>query len=556
MDDISQTDNEYINIPELFKLYKDSNYMTQKLISRLKNLPIALQIEAKQHEKRVLRTGFLTNEQNQFIQVFLSNNRYFYLHNKNSFYYYDNVTYKLIKEDNIQHKLLSTISKDKTLMDWKYRTKINIIKQIKMRSLWKSIPESITIQNVLNLLYPSIFSCKNQVKYFLTVIGDNILKKHTGDFIFLTKSKTKHIFTELETFANSATGITNVTNNLITKYHENFNYHNCRLLKLNDSISVPLWKNVLKNYGLDILCVATHYSQRFENSENFVMNILNDSEQELKQHILYLKNNSSKDIVDAFCKHSIQEQEHDTCKITWKNMHYIWKKYISLFSFPNMIYSNTLKNLLKEKFLYQEETDTFCNVTSIYLPCVSDFIHFWENTIVVTGSNPEPSDEFYYLEHSTMVNELEIDELCILFKKWVQDNSPTCCTNGNMSEQELLRIMHHYFPAIEIVDNKIIIGISCKLWNKLEHLHPALSALRQICFQKYMHSVLEESPLIAFDEAYDFYSTYCKKINSTVKCVVVSKRFFEKFLSHTLSEYIEHDRFISSSWYVSYWTHV
>jgi hypothetical protein len=114
--------------------------------------------------------------------------QYLEKNNKNSFYYYDNITYKLIKEDNIQHKLLSSISKDRTLMDWKYRTKINIIKQIKSRSLWKSIPESITIQNVLNLLYPSIFSCKDHAKYFLTLIGDNILKKNTGDLIFLTKT--------------------------------------------------------------------------------------------------------------------------------------------------------------------------------------------------------------------------------------------------------------------------------------------------------------------------------------------------------------------------------
>jgi hypothetical protein len=572
--DKSQTSVEYINIPELFELYKDNDYMTQKLISRLKNLPIALEMEAKQHEKRVSRTDFLTNEQKQFIQVFLSDNRYFYLHNKNSFYYYDNITYKLIKEDNIQHKLLSSISKDKTLMDWKYRTKINIIKQIKMRSLWKSIPDSITIQNVLNLLYPSIFSCKNHAKYFLTVIGDNILKKNAGDLIFLTKSKTKYIFTELGNCAYFTTGVSNVTNNLITKYHENFNYQNCRLLKLNDSTSIPLWKSVLQKYGLDILCVATHYSQRFENSENFIMNVLNETVQDLhldtfntspsgtvmneqndadcafekcegvKQYILYMKNNTPKDIVEAFCKHSLQEENNPSCIITWKNMHYIWKKYISLFSFPNMMYSNTLKSLLKDKFVYNEETDTFCNVTSIYLPCVSDFIHFWENTITIHPT----SNEFVYTEQQPFVNELEADELCILFKKWVQDNSQTCCTNGNMSEQELLRIMRHYYPTIEIENNKIVVGISCKLWDKLEHLETALNSLKQIYFQGYLLS--DECSLIGFDEAYDFYSTFCKKLNPSMKCVVVSKRFFEKFLSSTLSQYIDYDRFISSSWYV------
>jgi len=543
---------QYVNIQDLFELYKDNEYMTQRLIARLKNLPLVLQMEAKHHEKRLLRTDYLTNEQKQFIQVFLSENQYFYLHNKNSFYYYDNITYKLIKEDNIQHKLLSSISKDRTLMDWKYRTKINIIKQIKSRSLWKSIPESITIQNVLNLLYPSIFSCKDQAKYFLTLIGDNILKKNTGDLIFLTKPKTKYIFTELENMAYLITGVTNVTHNLITKYHENFNYQNCRLIKMNDSTSLPLWKNILQKYGLDILCTATHYSQRFEHSENFVTNVLNDSQQELKQYILYLKNNTPAQIVASFCQHSIQEKEEESgCRITWKNMHYIWKKYISLFSFPNMMYSNTLKTLLREKYKYDEETDAFINVTSVYLPCVADFIKFWEKSIIV-----HPQLNVLEQSHTQFVNELEIDELCLLFKKWVQENGTQCCTTGNIGEQEVLQILRHYFPSIEIIHNKIVVGITCELWNKLETMESALNALKQCYFQKYMQS--EECSLIAFDEAYDFYSNYCKKNAPTTTCkYVVSKQFFEKFLCATLFDYIEYDKFIASSWYTcANWNHM
>jgi hypothetical protein len=82
-----------------------------------------------------------------------------------------------------------------------------------------------------------------------------------------------------------------------------------------------------------------------------------------------------------------------------------------------MIYSNTLKNLLKEIFSYDEITDSFINITSKYLPIESDFIKFWEKTIIID-------------EQNTLVEEeLEIDELCMLFKNWVKQQ-PTLTTSS------------------------------------------------------------------------------------------------------------------------------
>jgi hypothetical protein len=114
------------------------------------------------------------------------------LQNNNFFYEYDGEKYLIVKEDDVIHKLLSTISSDRVLLQWKYKTKINIIKQIKDRSLFSSIPETDTIQNVLNVLYPAVFASKNSAKYFLTIIGDNILKKQS-QLIFLVSQKMKQI---------------------------------------------------------------------------------------------------------------------------------------------------------------------------------------------------------------------------------------------------------------------------------------------------------------------------------------------------------------------------
>ena len=75
-------------------------------------------------------------------------------------------------------------------MSWKQRTKINIMKRIKENSLLGSIPESDTIQFVLDILCPLLFANRTEAKYFLTILGDNILRKNTNLIHFIyPKSK-------------------------------------------------------------------------------------------------------------------------------------------------------------------------------------------------------------------------------------------------------------------------------------------------------------------------------------------------------------------------------
>jgi hypothetical protein len=275
-----------------------------------------------------------------------------------------------------------------------------------------------------------------------------------------------------------------------------------------------------------------------------------------------LKNNTQVSIIDKFCKHSIQtsqsscndvDQESNkgliennststsisTSKlyISWKNMHYIWKLYISKFSLPSAIYLTPLKEILKERYSYDETTDTFNNVTSKYLPCVGDFIQFWEKTISSSNSNNDSNND--------NDNEFEIDEICILFKKWTQENSNISLSNGNIAETEVLKILNHFFPSIKVSNSKYILGITCNMWDKNTSIYDSLLLLKEKYNTK---SIFEENhTLIAFDEAYDFYFQKNKPISK----FIVSKRYFEKYLYSTLFNYIEYEKFISSSWYLS-----
>ena len=549
--DINNIKENCLNsITELIEKYKDDEYMLQRLHTRVVNyLPNDLDYEYKKREKNVNRTNYLTNEKDMFIQIFLSKNQYYYLPNNNCFYEYNGKNYSIVKDDDIIHKLLSTISKDRTLMEWKHKTKKNAISIIKERSLLNSIPESETIQNVLNVLYPSIFTSKNQAKHFLTIIGDNIFKKNSNH-IFLVTPKTKKILNEIDNIAYLSSGYTNTTHNFMTKYHENHSYDNCRLIKINECFSLDLWKDIIKKIGLDLLCIAAHYSNRYENSDNYLSV---KADEELKNYSFYLKNNSTTDIVSNFCNSYFtcigsndKEKEKDKdkdkeisenkqCKIEWKNVHYIWKQFISNMSLPNMIYSNTLKTILKEKYSYDESSDSFINITSKYLPTESDFIKFWENTITIVNdmsvSMPIGEEGFD--------NEIEVDELCALFKYWSKQNknNESILSNGTISDENVLKILKHFFPNIEIVEDKYVLNITCNLWNKIDDI------------KKSIRFIYDENklPLISFDAAYNYYCVFC---NTNSYKFIVSKRYFEKYFKFYCASHIVYEKFIETSSFI------
>lgn len=514
----------YETLKELLNKYKDNEYMIQRLYNHIIHyLPHTLDNEMKNHEKRIIRTNFLTNEQHLFIQIFLSKNKYFFLPNNNFFYEYDGEKYLIVKEDDIIHKLLSTISKDRVLLQWKYKTKSNIIKQIKERSLFSSVPETDTIQNVLNVLYPSFFPSKNFAKYFLTIIGDNILKKN-AHLIFLVSQKMKQFLNELDNVAILSIGNSTITNNFMSKYHENHTYENCRLIKINDSFANNVWREMLKKIGLDLLCVAVHYSKRYGSSDIFIEN---KSDEELKSYSQYIKNTNQSNIVTEFCsKYIVKSDIALSYMIEWKHLHFVWKQFLSDSNLPSVIYSNTLKNLFKEIYTYDESTDSFKDITSKFVPVHRDFINFWEKNITATT---------YAIDSELFDNEIEIDELCYLYKSW----SNNLTKNGNITEENIVKILKHFFPSVEIVEDKFVLNVTCSMWNKINDINNSFEYIKKQI--KNEHNLA----LISFDDAYNY---YCKFCNSSSLKFIVSKRFFEKYLYYKLSDHIVYEKFIGTEW--------
>lgn len=501
-------------IDKMYEKYKTDEYMLQRIYNHICiHLPNTLVNEHKNREKRQNLNSHLFEEQQIFMQIFLSKNNYYYLPNNNLYYEYNGMNYLIVKEDEIIHKLLSAISKDKILMQWKYKTKATIIKQIKDRNLFTSIPESDTIQNVLNALYPYYFSSKDAVKYFLTTIGDNILKKNL-DLIFLVSSNMCKFLDELSVVSMSSIGHTGVAYKFVSKYHENHSFANCRLMSFNEHYSNDYWRETLKKIGLNLICVATHYSNRYHNSDNFLNTQSDDT---LIKYVYALKNTTPNDLMDKFID-TFFENANSDLKVEWKNLHFIWKLFLSNNNYPNVVFSNNLKNYFKSKYTYDEATDSFIGITSKYLPVYKDFIQFWNTTIINSTSQD-------------FENEIEIDEISSLFKLWTKNKSA-------LSEETIIKIIKHFFQS-EIIEEKYILNVTSKLWDKFNDIEKSIKYIKENFDTNYNLS------LISFDDLYKYYQNYC---NDNLFNFIVSKRYFEKYLYHNFVEFIVHEKFIKTEW--------
>ena len=92
--DINKTQKCFNSIENLFKKYENNDYMLQRIHNHIVNyLPSILDNELKNHEKRIERNIYLASEQQIFIQVFLSKNKYYYLSSNNCFYEYNGKNY-------------------------------------------------------------------------------------------------------------------------------------------------------------------------------------------------------------------------------------------------------------------------------------------------------------------------------------------------------------------------------------------------------------------------------------------------------------------------------
>jgi hypothetical protein len=531
-------------IHRLREKYESENntYALSRIDHHLNLLPSIIESEIKKNNDRICKFNELTNEQDAFTTLFLNQHKFFYTPYNNKYYEYDGKKYYIIEEDLIQYKLLSSITNNQILFQWKYKTKINIIKKIKNISLLSSIPETYTIQNILSFLQMIFVSTEESI-HFLCVLGDCILKKN-NDLLYFIKPNAKHFISAIDYIIYTTFGYS-IANNFILKYHLSHDMEKYRLIKTKTISSVELLKNTINEIGLDLICVATYYSDFYKNSENYISSQIDDS---ISNYILYFVKNTPDQIVDTFIENYIEistdPTNTNTNNISWKNMHYIWKLYLHTEKIPTFMYTPILKNYFLGSLSHEISTTGeiyFKGITSKYLPNISSFLSFWNDTMIIIENttnnfNYNVSDEINSFSDGDIDYDYEISEILQLYKN-------SLYKTGYLNYKNLLRILHHYFcPNIQIIDDKYIKGIECKLWNKKDEIQSFLQSYKY----NMPKNIYVIDDYISIDKLYDYY-----KKNVANKNLTICKDYFQKYVSSQLQDYIIHDNLIDSKWFES-----
>ena len=488
-------------IQQLYYKYSDENntYALTRLDHHINNLKSLIEHENKKNNERISKFNELTIEQEAFSKLFLTQNNFYYTPYNNKYYEYDGKKYYIIDEDIIQHKLLTSITNNQVLFQWKYKTKINILKKIKNISLFSSIPETCTIQNILSFLQLFFVSDEESI-YFLCILGDCILKKNNNLFYFI-KPNTKHFISAIDYIIYTTLGYS-ISNNFIVKYHNTHDMNNYRLIKTKTTSSIELVKNTINDIGLDLMCVSTYYSDFYGNSENYITKL----DENISNYILFFIKNTPEQIID---------------------MHYIWKIYLHNIKIPTFLYTNTLQQLLLSKITYETSSNNeiyFKNVTSKYLPNVSSFLLFWNENITIHSENNIFDYDYDY----------EVIEILQLYKN---SNYKT----GNLNCKNLLRLINHYFcPNIEIIEDKYIKNIKCKLWDKETEINNFLNSYKYNLSKNYNCNF---NDFISIDKLYDSY-----KKQSLDKNFIISYDYFRKYVYLQLQNFIRSDNLIDFKW--------
>jgi hypothetical protein len=446
--------------------------------------------------------------------------QYYYNANVELFFVYNadaERNYSVINEDDILHPILTKISCNRELMPWKYKIKNQVLRRIKDRDLLSSIPESQTIQRTLNMLCPTLFRTRDCAKYFLTVLGDALLKK-TGligdgggvEPIYIATPKSRMFIKGLSQECSTLFG-TSLLSAFKFKFYE-YAFSECRLLDMND-VAIDAFSAPFKHRLIDIFCVAAHYSQRYDNAEAFLNTQCKDTI--THDRVLYLKHHTEDQLIAKFVA-TCEPSPLSNMSISWKNMMYLWKVFIEEERIPNVFFAHALKSRLMQGLPnYSEPADSFLQLTSKHLPLVARFTDFWTQTIVAN-----PNDD----------QELEIDEFTMLFKQHhlqqlqqVAQPSPQLQSH-NHNDATFLGLIRHFYPDVVIENDKYLMHVSCTLWDKRGDVLAAM--------QEYADATTMQP---ASYKAYEF---YCQQ--QRLKCktsahahahahhLIVSKKYFEK----------------------------
>ena len=374
---------------------------------------------------------------NEIINNFFSLNNYYYITTTNLYVDYKEI-FVIINENDMIHIILKFLTNYHQTIEinsnLKQLIKNKIIKKIKLKSIYNNIPDSITLQNILNFLSPNFFNNKNYAKYFMITLGDIIMKK--TDLYFFIPPSIKPFIKKINKYVSLYFHSINLFNNYKFQYYDH-NIDKSRVINFNN-INLNYF-NIPDEFYNNLICISLHYSTRYSNSDEFVLDPTNNI---LQQDVLWIKNTNKDDIIKQFIHKYIYVKEGH--KMNEKDMIFLWKDYLKNNKYINIFQKNSdIINCISNHLVTID--GIYLNISSLFLPYVNDFKDFWS--------------KYMYIDYTEY--DYEISEIFLLFIETYKDKM--------VDEQIITDIINYYYPQHIITDNKIK-HIGCTLWNKKKEI--------------------------------------------------------------------------------------
>lgn len=463
--------------------YRASQYALHKLDTIMTELTDTIDVHYQSFEKREEYRKYLEHIQREYVENFLKNHTHqlFYIHKTDVYIQYNGNVCTIVNENTISHQILTEISDaSHPLFNRRYLVKKQLLAQLKHRNLLGTTPSSETIQRILGFLTPTFIENKEGAKYFMTVIGDMLLKKNSSissqSLIYLVDPIVKPFIDAIEKYIYFYWAGSIRLDGFKYKYYDH-EYERCRLIRFHTNIQQEnIWYYFLKENILDFVMVATHYSMRYKNADELLDKTYDE---ELRNYSRYLLNHSKEDVVQQFIRlylvkqESIpdnslsteqdqhqQEKQHPSGKIKWIQMVYLWRLYVEKEGIPSIVMLQQLKEILIQSGLsFDSDLNVFHGVTSKSLHTVQDFERFWSTTLETKESE-----------------QLELGEVLIAYNNWAKHERTEGNSVSQLTENMVLTFVKYFHNEHE-VDGRVIYGIMCRDWKREEILIGLMSSI-------------------------------------------------------------------------------
>jgi len=457
-------------VESLCKKYENHEFIHGKLRNAIMNLPKQLETSYEKHLNNKQKNEYTTKLINDCIRGFFSSHLFFYHHNNNqdTFVLYDKDTFDILNNNDFSVHIYDYINKlgnTDLIYKFKYRIEVSITNSVKTQLLLEAIPTSCTIQKVIALFYPVSIEKREVVKIFLTMLGNNILKK-SDNLNFLTSSLNKSYLNYLTILIGDILGQYDYLQNVKFKYTGQDNIHFLRANLINIE--------TIRSYIMDIIVVACHYSTRFQ-LKPFITKCTSQTKKILR------KFNSVEIIYGDFLqKFTTKKNESIICK---KDLMFLWSLYSYEELLPQIHSEKHVFDYFLSKLSY--ENGSFIDISSDILEEVKQFVSFMNKSFL--KCQEFELDEFEMDEVITIFCDIEKEEL------------------NYMTPEIAVQSIKYYVENLNIHNNKIC-NISCVYWGKKQEV------------EEFIHDYLNLSNDMASSyNAYKLYSTskYTYKVNKS-----------------------------------------